>query len=168
MKNFRPEPDRRVWSAPYVLQRSGSGAGKYNLEKKCRSNTVKGLEEAVPKYDRADADQMKSLETASCMYSKDPVNLCTGNFIYDKMDLKVKGRLGLSFCLFYNALEERRGVMGRGWIYNYEMSVREEGEVLRVLLAGGKEEQYRADENGGFSSIRGSLGMVSGRQEDRI
>lgn len=102
---------------------------------------------------------LKGLELASCQYSSDPVNLSTGNFIYDKTDLKIKGEPGLSFRRFYNALESRKGVMGTGWIHNYELLLKEENGIC-LYLEDGKEEHYEETEDG-FESLRGSQGKLS-------
>ena len=196
--------------------------GKYEQEKKRLSGALKKLEEAVPKYDRQCAGQLKrlasacdriytritdldrflqkgtanlpgdqfleeltacqkvweeegeklsqllasvkaglkGLEVSSCQYSSDPVNLSTGNFIYDKTDLRIKGEPGLCFRRFYNALEERKGVMGTGWIHNYEVHIKEGEEWVSLYLEDGKEEHYEEGEEGIFKSLRGSLGCL--------
>ena len=46
------------------------------------------------------------------MNSEDPVNLSTGNFIYEHEDLKVGGAIPLSFHRYYNSKDRRSGVLG--------------------------------------------------------
>ncbi len=104
-------------------------------------------------------DGLKGLEVSSCRYSSDPVNLSTGNFIYDKTDLKIKGEPGLCFRRFYNALEERKGVMGTGWIHNYEVHIEAGEQGVGLFLEDGKEEHYE-EEDGIYKSLRGSLGIL--------
>lgn len=107
---------------------------------------------------------LKGLALKSCMYSRDPVNLSTGNFIYDKTDIKIKGEPGLLFRRFYNALETRKGVMGTGWIHNYEICILKEKNGIHLFLEDGKEEYYEENEEGCFESVGGSLGTVPERR----
>lgn len=46
---------------------------------------------------------VKGAETICQVFSKDPVNLSTGNFIYDRTDLEIPGREPFGFRRFYNA-----------------------------------------------------------------
>lgn len=108
---------------------------------------------------------LKGLALKSCMYRGDPVNMSTGNFIYDKADIKIKGEPGLFFHRFYNALETRKGVMGIGWIHNYEVCIEKAGNGIHIFLEDGKEEHYEENGEGGFESVGGSLGTVTGTEE---
>lgn len=95
---------------------------------------------------------LKGIEDFSAAFSKDPVNLTTGNFIYQKEDIFIKGRYPLSFRRFYNSVSERKGSLGPGWNHNYEIYVEEDrsrGRV-RVILADGREDIFRAAEDGAF------------------
>lgn len=78
-------------------------------------------------------------------YSKDPVNLNTGNFIYEHEDLRIAGVMPLVFKRFYNALDTRHGSLGEGWIHSYEMRLEIKRDKLILFLADGKEEQYRKE-----------------------
>lgn len=53
--------------------------------------------------------------------SADPVNLSTGNFLYKKTDLVIRGIPELSFTRHYNSVDERGGIFGRGWSHSHEM-----------------------------------------------
>ena len=108
---------------------------------------------------------LKGLALKSCMYSRDPVNLSTGNFIYDKTDIKIKGEPGLLFRRFYNALETRKGVMGTGWIHNYEICIVKEKNEIHIFLEDGKEEYYEENGEGYFESVGGNLATVTGTEE---
>ena len=41
------------------------------------------------------------------IHGKDPINMDSGNYLYEKQDLKIQGILPLSFCLFYNSLSDK-------------------------------------------------------------
>ena len=58
---------------------------------------------------------VKGAETICQVFSKDPVNLSTGNFIYDRTDLEIPGRAPFGFRRVYNALNGREGALGEDW-----------------------------------------------------
>ena len=85
---------------------------------------------------------IKGAETICHAFSKDPVNLSTGNFIYDRTDLEVVGREPFVFRRFYNAINGREGVLGRDWNHNYEVHLEfMDGEAV-LLREDGKEERF--------------------------
>ena len=85
---------------------------------------------------------IKGAETICHAFSKDPVNLSTGNFIYDRTDLEVGGREAFVFRRFYNAINGREGVLGRDWNHNYEVHLEfTDGEAV-LLREDGKEERF--------------------------
>lgn len=85
---------------------------------------------------------IKGAETICHVFSKDPVNLSTGNFIYDRTDLEVGGREPFVFRRFYNAINDRSGVLGKDWNHNYEVHLEfTDGEAV-LLREDGKEERF--------------------------
>ena len=85
---------------------------------------------------------IKGAETICHAFSKDPVNLSTGNFIYDRTDLEVVGREPFVFRRFYNAINGREGVLGKDWNHNYEVHLEFiDGEAV-LLREDGKEERF--------------------------
>ena len=85
---------------------------------------------------------IKGAETICHAFSKDPVNLSTGNFIYDRTDLEVGGREAFVFRRFYNAINDRSGVLGKDWNHNYEVHLEfTDGEAV-LLREDGKEERF--------------------------
>ena len=68
---------------------------------------------------------LKGIMKDSTAYSPDPVNLTTGNFIYEKEDMDLKGSYPLTFRRFYNAINGRSGSMGDGWNHSFEVYVEE-------------------------------------------
>mgnify|MGYP001041375748 CR=1 FL=1 len=80
------------------------------------------------------------------IFGNDPINLNTGNYIYEKEDLVIPGITKLSFRLFYNSMGKgREGCVGEGWRHNGEISVRQEqnGNWLFLCLDDGRELPYR-------------------------
>ena len=101
---------------------------------KVTENTEKAVEKLMA--------NIKGAETICHAFSKDPVNLSTGNFIYDRTDLEVGGREPFAFRRFYNAINGREGVLGRDWNHNYEVHLEfTDGEAV-LLREDGKEERF--------------------------
>lgn len=73
---------------------------------------------------------------------EDPINMNTGNYIYEKEDLYIAGIDYLFFKIFYNAIEnDRGGALGKGWHHNYEinMQISTNSNQIVVRMWDGKE-----------------------------
>jgi len=103
---------------------------------------------------------IKGEETKSVWYSKDPVNLSTGNFICNRADLIIKGSEPFLFRRFYNSVNNRTGVLGRDWNHNYEIRLETKGEEKTLLLEDGKEERFSMTLTGTYVSIYQSNGTL--------
>lgn len=70
----------------------------------------------------------------------DPINVNTGNFVYEKEDLIIRGITKLSFHVTYASMGENKGgSLGAGWHHNYEIFIEEaKGGVLWLHLGGGQ------------------------------
>ena len=92
----------------------------------------------------------------------DPVNLNTGNYIYEKESLVIPGTVGLSFRLMYNSMSsERDGGMAEGWTHNYGLRIREmEGGFLYLRLDDGRSLPYRRTVGGMYTPVFGDRGIV--------
>ena len=99
------------------------------------------------------------------VFGFDPVNLNTGNFIYEKEDLVIHGITRLSFHATYNSMEEYRGgSLGEGWHHNYEISVEDNGEGLVTLhLGDGRIVPYRKSIGNLYTPLSKGTGLI--RQE---
>ncbi len=79
-------------------------------------------------------------------YEKDPINMNTGNYIYEREDLVTGGRVPLSFRFLYNAMEcGEQGNLGEGWCHNYGTRLKKtEGDKkIEVILEDGSVIPYR-------------------------
>lgn len=83
--------------------------------------------------------------TATSAYSKDPVNLSTGNFFYEKQDLNIPGLPPLTFGRYYNALDRRSSALGEGWSHTHGERLEKKGEELVLYRADGKETTFRKE-----------------------
>ena len=94
-------------------------------------------------------------------HSKDPVNMCTGNFIYEKVDLTIGGIQPLSFKYFYNAIDKQAGSLGKGWLHNYEVHLRTDTEnQLTLFLEDGREETFVQELDGIYRNGRSPGAMI--------
>ena len=74
------------------------------------------------KSEKTEKEKLGAGDT-SCKKSSDPINLSTGNFIYDHEDMQAGGEIPLSFHRYYNSKDTGTGTMGSCFLHNYEMEV---------------------------------------------
>ena len=129
--------------------------------------TLKGAESLL---DGAIANA-KGAQEISTIFSKDPVNLSTGNFIYDKEDLRIEGSTPFIFRRFYNAVNRYHGSLGRDWNHNYEVKlsfqksrVFPEKEIT-ILLEDGKEELFLPVDGTAYTPGNQSLASLKKTEE---
>jgi len=111
---------------------------------------------------------IKGEETKSVWYSKDPVNLCTGNFIYSHTDLTIKSGEPFIFRRFYNSVNDRCGVLGRDWNHNFEIRLETDGQERILSLEDGKEERFIMTSTGVYMPVfqsNGTLTSIDGGYE---
>lgn len=97
------------------------------------------------------------------VFGKDPINMNTGNYIYEKEDLVIKGTMSLSFKLFYNTMEcGNQGNLGEGWSHNYGVRlIKIVGEdLLGIVLEDGREVPYRRKLGGKYAPVMGDGGSL--------
>ncbi len=99
----------------------------------------------------------------SChVYEKDPINMNTGSYIYEKEDLVSGGKMPLSFKMFYNSMDcGEQGDLGSGWSHNYGVCLKQrEGDLLSIVLEDGKEVPYRRRLGEEYLPLMGDAGTL--------
>ena len=81
----------------------------------------------------------------------DPVNMATGNFVYEKTYLRQKGAIPLSFGMFYNSTENRAGALGRGWTHNFGLRLENGGEQATLWMGDGCEKIFFKNDDGTYT-----------------
>jgi RHS repeat-associated protein len=77
------------------------------------------------------------------VYSADPVNLATGNFVHQATDLTLPGRLlGLSFARFYNSADGTGGPLGVGWTHSFNWKLTDAGATVDVRRGDGGVDRF--------------------------
>ena len=104
-------------------------------------------------------NDMLGLSAAAAQYSKDPVNLSTGNFVYDHEDLRINGEIPLSFHRYYNAKSRGKGTLGRCFVHNYEIRLEEDPEKgkVTVTMGDGQKKTFRRTPDGTYQSLHSAL-----------
>ena len=96
------------------------------------------------------------------VFGFDPINLNTGNFIYEKEDLVIHGITTLSFHITYNSMEEYSGgALGEGWHHNYEILVDDKGDgMLELHLGDGRVVPYRRSIGNLYTPLLKGIGLI--------
>lgn len=79
-------------------------------------------------------------------FSKDPVNLSTGNFFYEKEDISLRALTPLVWKRYYNALDRHSGDLGPGWSHTHGEYLEKRDEDRILHGADGKETTFRKKE----------------------
>ena len=98
--------------------------------------------------------------------SKDPVNLATGNYTYNHVDLQIPGRgLPFEFQRYYNskATASTGLPLGFGWTdsYNIGLSVSSSNNAVVIAFGDGHEEMYATNGAGGYISQPGIYSVLT-------
>lgn len=96
-------------------------------------------------------ESMLGVSAQGAQMSADPVNLSTGNFVYDHEDLSIGGEIPLSFHRYYNSKDNRIGSLGRCFLHNYDIAIEEStnGEV-GVRLSDGQFHHFEKTTEGKY------------------
>ena len=102
-------------------------------------NRWKGAAAAAGLKMLAAATFMKGLVEYS-KFSRDPVNLSTGNLYYEKEDIRLKAVLPLVFRRYYNAMDRGASALGPGWSHSHAEAVHENKDgSLTLHMEDGKD-----------------------------
>lgn len=83
--------------------------------------------------------------------SADPVNLSTGNFIYDHEDLYIGGEIPLSFHRYYNSKDKRSGALGKCFLHNYDIAIEVRlNDEIGVRLSDGQFHHFEKTTDGKY------------------
>jgi hypothetical protein len=97
--------------------------------------------------------------------SLDPVNLATGNYIYNHVDLQIPGRgLPFEFQRYYNskAATSANPPLGFGWTHSYNIVLSINSSNSAVIAFGdGHQETYATNGAGGYISEPGIYNVLT-------
>ena len=146
------------------LRRDWNGVA-FNMPKggKWRTDLLSRYEAEIYEILTGVKASVKGRDDVKCRFSVDPVNLATGNLIYDKDDLVIGGRTPLVFRRFYNSIGGHEGALGCDFNHNYELwlDVKEDadGQVgATIHFEDGQEDTFLQMEGDAFESYYGTTG----------
>ncbi len=95
--------------------------------------------------------------SASSGYAADPVNTATGNYTFNRTDLKLPGKgIGFAFERGYNAMDPLNGPLGFGWTHSYNTSLAVDGTGnVTVRHGDGHTVTFAPDGSGGYTAQYG-------------
>lgn len=93
-------------------------------------------------------------------YSFDPVNLSTGNFVYDHEDIKINGEVQLSFHRYYNSKSRSKGSLGRCFVHNYGICLEEDKKKITITMEDGKKKTFRKTGEGTYQSLHSAMEIL--------
>jgi len=108
------------------------------------------------RYDNAIKEQSNELVgvLASIKSRADPVNLSTGNFVYDHEDLKIGGDISMSFHRYYNSLDRVQSSLGRCFVHNYDIKLEFDGsKKAAIRMHDGQRKNFILKENGIYTGL---------------
>ena len=115
-------------------------------------------------------NDMLGVSLTAVQYSSDPVNLSTGNFVYDHEDIKIGGEIPLSFHRYYNSRDRVRGSMGRCFVHNYESRLEENADKgkITVFMGDGQKKTFRKNEDGTCRSLYSATEVLTKEGDSHI
>ena len=116
------------------------------------------------KNEKTEKEKLGAGDT-SCKKSSDPVNLSTGNFIYDHEDMQAGGEIPLSFHRYYNSKDTGTGTMGSCFLHNYEMEVQKQPDQKAAVRMHDGQFYYFAETDTGYVAENAAMGLLE-RMED--
>ena len=77
-----------------------------------------------------------------CALRLDPINLATGNFVYDKEDIEIQGAFPLSFTRTFNTMGGFDGPLGYNWTHNFNVRLYKDEQQINIMFEDGHVETY--------------------------
>ena len=107
-------------------------------------------------------------------YSKDPVNLNTGNFILDNHDMEIAGSMPLTMGRFYNSMGTFQGMLGADWNAGFEMRLFQApehhlmGNDICIMLGDGREEYFASPDGKRYIPVSESTAELTKNGEEYL
>lgn len=164
-----------------ALNESGNGVAS---ERDKLLNLARALEEIRVLYEKTEKDSQNRSEVddnknhinqifsnirdaAECLgmdnfaeYSSDPVNLATGNYVYEKTIMDLHTALDLKFRIFYNVQLNTKGTLGKGWIHNSECHLEFRGNHVIFVDDDSSEKVFFKKESGIYDTALKQNGVL--------
>ena len=148
-------------SAQTITTGSGWTANKSILDSRIREKLLADgfSSEQIEAFFTAYGSSLQGLSKSSA-YVGDPINMSTGNFVYKKEDITIKGSYPLSFSRFYNAVDKNQTTMGPSWTHSFNIWLKDEGESVQIAFEDGHHEYYQKNPAGGYTAPAGRFSTL--------
>ena len=137
-----------------------------NLDLKSRGSIlaadVEQLKSSKSTAQKEVEENMLGMEPGGAKMSEDPVNLSTGNFVYEHKDLWIGGEIPLSFTRYYNAMGTYQKSLGKGFLHSYActLEITEDGK-RRIGLFDGAVHTYEKQGDGSYLGQKAADGRLT-------
>lgn len=105
------------------------------------------LNEARETKQSAIEKNMLGTDPEAASTSIDPVNLSTGNYIYEHLDLSLEGAIPLLFQRYYNSKSAKSSSLGKGFTHNFLIYLNDENEKIEIEMEDGHIIHFSKEEN---------------------
>lgn len=107
---------------------------------------VEKLQESKTSKQSIAENRMLGTDPEGASTSVDPVNLSTGNFIYEHRDLTNAGEIELHFHRYYNSKDSKILSLGKGFRHSYDITlIMKDEKKVEILLADGQHRYFEKD-----------------------
>ncbi|WP_078579214.1 T7SS effector LXG polymorphic toxin [Salipaludibacillus agaradhaerens] len=95
-------------------------------------------------------------------YTEDPINIASGNFIYQHKDIIIPGQSGLHLTRFYNSQDDQKNTFGKKWIFNFGVNLKLLNNYdIEVTFEDGHRELFENQGNDSYQSTVGSFNSLT-------
>ena len=101
-------------------------------------------------------------------YDGDPVDMTNGNYVDDVEELKIYGPSGLSMIRHYNSRYLQPGSLGIGWTHNFEISLRQDGDMMVFVQGDQTQEGFFRESSKLYRNASGGMEYLSVEESDIV
>ena len=85
-----------------------------------------------------------AVSTDKCTTAGDPVNVATGSFYIEAVDLVIEDRgMDLNITRRYYSIESNVGIMGMGWVFEYQTHLKIDGDKISLVYPDGHIKEFK-------------------------
>lgn len=148
------------------LAMSGAFAALGAMAKKLRklqkgSKRIKKISDAIHKKAKKLMDKLgvppnvqNKVHKGICSLTGHPVDVATGKVISEALDFELPGPIPFTWGRTYMSCLSYKGILGRGWIHNYDCALIEENRAVAIRLNDGRAVAFPALKEGESSFSR--------------
>jgi YD repeat-containing protein len=122
-------------------KKDNRGTVKKNNEKNNKKNV--NVKKGTNSKKRTNSKE-STVKKSSTVSAGDPVNVATGSFLLNSTDLMLEDRcVEINIIRRYNSKEEKTGLMGKGWFFEFESNVKKENDEIVVTYLDGHIKRFK-------------------------